>query len=197
MPIISETLQARMLSALELALVRLEDLAVASPGQEAETDRHAATIRAVLEDARSLDKSLQMYCAHCGSTNVQRDALCSWNVERQEWQVDGMLDSNSCNACDEQDCVEEREATPVEAATGSSHFNAVRDSDGDWVFYTADDEVQAMGQEEVDNIARQLSSAPALLDVLNTIRLTPAISEVMYRCGILDRVDLAIAAAKG
>jgi hypothetical protein len=42
---------------------------------------------------------IEIRCATCGSTDVRRDALASWNFEEQEWQLSGVLDEGYCEDC--------------------------------------------------------------------------------------------------
>lgn len=49
---------------------------------------------------------VRMVCENCGSEDVYRDALTSWDIETQEWTIAGTLDSNGCNTCGEEDCID-------------------------------------------------------------------------------------------
>jgi hypothetical protein len=40
------------------------------------------------------------FCAHCGSTNIQHDALVSWNPETETFEVDSVLDDAWCQSCE-------------------------------------------------------------------------------------------------
>jgi hypothetical protein len=41
----------------------------------------------------------QMFCNKCGSTNVVSDALATWAVDLQRWELADVLDETTCNEC--------------------------------------------------------------------------------------------------
>lgn len=43
---------------------------------------------------------VQMVCAHCGSSDVMRDAWAEWDVETQDWVLGTIFDHAHCNDCD-------------------------------------------------------------------------------------------------
>jgi hypothetical protein len=42
---------------------------------------------------------IQMFCNKCGSTNVVSDALATWAVDLQRWELCDTLDQSTCNDC--------------------------------------------------------------------------------------------------
>lgn len=38
-------------------------------------------------------------CRNCGSDNLERDALVSWNIDTQDWEVMSVLDNVTCRSC--------------------------------------------------------------------------------------------------
>ena len=38
-------------------------------------------------------------CPYCGSTNVFKDALAKWDIDRQEWVLASEYDSGHCESC--------------------------------------------------------------------------------------------------
>lgn len=44
----------------------------------------------------------EFYCVECGGTELQYDALASWDVKKQENVVDAILDTAYCNICDKE-----------------------------------------------------------------------------------------------
>ena len=39
-------------------------------------------------------------CAHCGGSNVQRDAWAVWSPENQQWELGAVFDDAHCDDCD-------------------------------------------------------------------------------------------------
>jgi hypothetical protein len=39
-------------------------------------------------------------CTECGGSDITVDATVSWNVDKQEWDVDDVRDYNWCGDCD-------------------------------------------------------------------------------------------------
>ena len=39
-------------------------------------------------------------CNRCGSTEIVRDALASWNNLAQQWEINDVYDSTSCQSCE-------------------------------------------------------------------------------------------------
>lgn len=54
-------------------------------------------------------KKIKIVCAECKSDNVRRDAMASWNVDTQDWELTAVLDQGTC-----EDCGEERNLEEVE-----------------------------------------------------------------------------------
>ena len=38
-------------------------------------------------------------CHNCGSDDIVKDAWASWNVEKQEWELEDFFDDTFCRAC--------------------------------------------------------------------------------------------------
>lgn len=45
------------------------------------------------------EEPIIIYCAHCGSTNVSRDATAKWNVLGQYWELADVFDHADCEDC--------------------------------------------------------------------------------------------------
>ena len=54
----------------------------------------------------------RMVCAHCGGTNVMRDAWADWNEDTQDWELGNVYDAAHCDDCDGETRIEEEEITP-------------------------------------------------------------------------------------
>ena len=39
------------------------------------------------------------HCTSCGSTNVYKDALASWDIDKQKWVLASEYDSGHCESC--------------------------------------------------------------------------------------------------
>jgi len=46
-----------------------------------------------------MEKRIDIYCSHCGSRDVQRDAAAEWDVDLQEWVLVAVYDSATCDQC--------------------------------------------------------------------------------------------------
>lgn len=44
-------------------------------------------------------KRIDIYCRHCGSRRVFRDATAAWNVETQQWEMVTVHDNADCEDC--------------------------------------------------------------------------------------------------
>lgn len=44
-------------------------------------------------------KTYKMICGKCGSEDVTTDALATWDVGGQRWEVSNPLDNGDCNTC--------------------------------------------------------------------------------------------------
>ncbi len=42
---------------------------------------------------------IAIYCAHCGSKDVRRDADACWNEATQTWELVAVYDNASCEQC--------------------------------------------------------------------------------------------------
>lgn len=43
---------------------------------------------------------IDMVCAHCGSSNVRRDAWAEWSLDDQDWVLGQVFDMAYCEACE-------------------------------------------------------------------------------------------------
>ena len=43
---------------------------------------------------------IKMVCSHCGSDNVRNDAWACWDVEKQDWVLEDVLQDTYCGECD-------------------------------------------------------------------------------------------------
>lgn len=59
---------------------------------------------------------IQIVCRSCGSTNVTRDALASWDEEAQRWELIDTLDNADCNDCGGECSLDE---VPISAAVSA------------------------------------------------------------------------------
>ena len=55
---------------------------------------------------------IALLCATCGSTDITQDALANWCVERQQWELCGVLDATNCEACRHETSLVEAVLTP-------------------------------------------------------------------------------------
>ncbi|WP_175762261.1 hypothetical protein [Burkholderia anthina] len=44
-------------------------------------------------------EKITMCCPSCGSDDVTKDAIVSWDRDLQRWENAGVLDSGNCNHC--------------------------------------------------------------------------------------------------
>lgn len=44
-------------------------------------------------------RHIEYVCEICGSNNVTSDATAAWNIETQQWEICGVMDSSGCNNC--------------------------------------------------------------------------------------------------
>lgn len=42
---------------------------------------------------------IKIICCACGSEDIVRDAVATFNEQTQEWELAGVHDCESCNAC--------------------------------------------------------------------------------------------------
>ena len=42
---------------------------------------------------------MKITCPHCGSDNIGKDAVASWNPEANEWELAGVHDCETCGDC--------------------------------------------------------------------------------------------------
>lgn len=47
-----------------------------------------------------MSKKIWICCSRCGSRDVTRDCLASWDEDNQRWENCGELDTTNCNSCD-------------------------------------------------------------------------------------------------
>lgn len=47
------------------------------------------------------DIAIVVACPSCDSTDVTRDALATWSLDKQDWELSSTLDAGCCNACGE------------------------------------------------------------------------------------------------
>ena len=45
---------------------------------------------------------IRLTCLHCGSDEIVRDAVATWDTINQGWEMAGTLDGMSCNDCGEE-----------------------------------------------------------------------------------------------
>ena len=45
-------------------------------------------------------RRIKPVCADCGSDNVQMDASCNWDNDKQEWVLGSVYDDAFCQECD-------------------------------------------------------------------------------------------------
>lgn len=51
---------------------------------------------------------IKIVCSVCGSEDVRRDATAEWNVEKQEWELCGVMDQGYCEGkCEDESNLEE------------------------------------------------------------------------------------------
>jgi hypothetical protein len=107
---------------------------------------------------------IRMKCSACGSTDVRRNADCTWNELSQEWEICALFDSADCEKC-EGECHIESEIIPetmpaekqmAEEATGVSEnpdgLGRIYDSSGTHVLPAiASDLIRDGHQIEVPN----------------------------------------------
>jgi len=60
---------------------------------------------------RTMPPPIEVYCEHCGSTDVRRDADAAWNVEAQEWELVTVYDNATCEECGGETSLGERAPT--------------------------------------------------------------------------------------
>ena len=48
------------------------------------------------------------HCAHCGGTEILRDAYARWDDENQEWMLDSTFDYFYCSDCEGETSIEWR-----------------------------------------------------------------------------------------
>jgi hypothetical protein len=48
-------------------------------------------------------------CKYCGSDEVKRDALASWNTENQCWELNHVFDQAYCTQCDGETSIVKKE----------------------------------------------------------------------------------------
>ena len=46
------------------------------------------------------NQSVIPQCTSCGSTNVFKDALAKWDIDKQEWVLASEYDSGHCESCE-------------------------------------------------------------------------------------------------
>lgn len=44
-------------------------------------------------------KRIELVCPSCGAAEMCRDANTRWSVEKQDWEVSGVYDTMTCDAC--------------------------------------------------------------------------------------------------
>jgi hypothetical protein len=58
-------------------------------------------------------KCIKKVCANCGSQDVSCDAIVTWNIETQEWEIAGLLDNSDCADCGNECDLEDEELPNV------------------------------------------------------------------------------------
>lgn len=56
-----------------------------------------------------MSNNIQIVCAHCGSTDVRRNADAGWNEELQLWELVAIYDNATCEQCGGETRLEERQ----------------------------------------------------------------------------------------
>ena len=51
-------------------------------------------------DSDSDNQNVVPQCPSCGSTDVYKDALAKWDIDRQEWVLASEYDSGHCESCE-------------------------------------------------------------------------------------------------
>ena len=53
-----------------------------------------------MSDSDSDNQNVVPQCPSCGSTDVYKDALAKWDIDRQEWVLASEYDSGHCESCE-------------------------------------------------------------------------------------------------
>ena len=56
--------------------------------------------------------AIRIVCRECGSDDVRRDANAIWCVDAQEWELCGVFDQGTCEACGGEALLDEEEIEP-------------------------------------------------------------------------------------
>ena len=51
-------------------------------------------------DSDSDNQNVVPQCPSCGSTDVYKDALAKWDIDKQEWVLASEYDSGHCESCE-------------------------------------------------------------------------------------------------
>ncbi|RIA46212.1 hypothetical protein DFR49_0745 [Hephaestia caeni] len=73
--------------------------AVAAVGMSIDPDGFRAVCARLAKAASTPHPAFEPVCKRCGSTDLSRDASAVWDIDGQRWNLCGVYDSTTCQAC--------------------------------------------------------------------------------------------------